>query len=173
MTPAQRSKQARLEDKAAGRSDPEKRNPSTNTMASQKSQGSASAQTALNKFEERLFDPSRIERLVKTGAALKARQEDKETLDILKKYQQKSKKARAKWIHDHEQRLIQVAHNAYPQRMELPILICDVWTDRAQVTVGKLSEIERCKCHERQHIASSLTGIDWKEKPEDAIIRWM
>ncbi|KXS95182.1 hypothetical protein AC578_6596 [Pseudocercospora eumusae] len=49
-----------------------------------------------------------------------------------------------------------VAH-AFPPRMQLPVLVCDVYADKGTITCSPLGDIERL----------------WKAKPEGAIMRWI
>lgn len=41
--------------------------------------------------------------------------------------------------------LIAVAHGAFPPRMELPVLICDVYEEGADIEAGEVGKIESCK----------------------------
>ena len=144
LTPAQRAKQQQLQDEAAAYNDPEKHNPSADTTTSRGTRGSPSAQIALERFETRSFDPSSFERLAKKEAALAIREHDRKILSKLKRYNKRSM-GKHSWIRRHEQQLIQVAHNAFLKRMDLLILVCDVFKDGAKTRIGRLGDVEKCQ----------------------------
>lgn len=46
---------------------------------------------------------------------------------------------------DDFQKLVEVAHDAFPPRMDLPVLVCDVTLETAKVYPVQLKDIEKCK----------------------------
>lgn len=55
------------------------------------------------------------------------------------------------------EKLKDVAHDAFPPRMDLPVRICDIRLEDAEITTGSVKEIESY----------------WKSKPPGVIIRWI
>ena len=103
---------------------------------------------------------------------------DRSTLDLIKRRTQSMvvkpapKPTQALLPPEKLQSLQDVAHHAFPRRMDLPVLVCDIRKDGSSTFNGRVNNIESCTY---VYILPCLllTAADWKEKPADVVVRWM
>ena len=70
--------------------------------------------------------------------------------------------------------LADVVRRAFPPRMKLPVLVCDIYIDHGKLYQGELGDIESCTyAFPAPADAFAKTRSDWKDKPEGVKIRWM
>ena len=172
LTPAQKAKLDEDTDREAfgSTSQNEVRHDSGASRATRASQASISDRLALINYQPRTFD---IREAARYEASLKAgqqRADDRQILDRVRPGRDQraghgdlglggsvTRFLKPRDKEPDRERLLEVATNAFPPRMELPVMICDIFEDTAHVRWTKLGDIE---------------GY-WKDKPDEVVVRWI